>query len=237
MNTNNTTLHIAATYCSQWQDGFGARGWKLNSATNDPMVIASNAETGDRIPTSVFVHDILDHHLSGLQLSGHRNEAIALTLLGERTATSPLPDFAQMVDEDLIRGNLNGEPMHSFLPAELVELAPLNIRHDNKLLIGFLMGRLGENELREQLIQTFVVNGRRGYVEAKRHWQCSGLDFKQRTSIGLAIQQLLKTFDEHFAEKDIGCISAEFILSNQQCTLITDDENFFRTTAAVKGEH
>lgn len=237
MNPNNTTLHIAATYCSQWQDGFGARGWKLDSAMDDPMVIASSAETGDRIPTSVLVHDILDHHLSGLQLSGHRNEAIALTLLGERTGTSPLPDFNQMVDEDLLRGNLNGERMQSFLPAELVELAPLDIRHDNKLLIGFLMGRLGKHELREQLVQSFVINGRRGYAEAKQHWQHCGLDFRQRTSIGLAIQQLLETFDDRFAEEDIGCISAEFILSNQQCMLISDDATFFRATANVNVEH
>jgi hypothetical protein len=48
-------------YGRTWRDGFGARGWKVAGAVNDPEVIASTAETGERIPTSVFVHDILDH--------------------------------------------------------------------------------------------------------------------------------------------------------------------------------
>jgi hypothetical protein len=52
----------------------------------------------------VFIHDILDHALCGLPSSGRRAEAIALLQLAARTGADPRPDFAQMVDEDLLQG-------------------------------------------------------------------------------------------------------------------------------------
>ncbi len=107
-------IQIPVTWRLEWDDGFGARGWKLDDSLNDPYVIAATADTGSRIATSVPVHDILDHYLCGLPLSGHRNEAIALVQLGLRTGSSPAPDFAAMVDEDLLQGRVNGESMRSF---------------------------------------------------------------------------------------------------------------------------
>lgn len=67
-------IRIPVTYRHEWHDGFGARGWKLDYSLDDPYIIAATAETGNRIPTSVLVHDILDHYLCGLPLSGQRNE-------------------------------------------------------------------------------------------------------------------------------------------------------------------
>lgn len=64
---------VPVTYAREWLDGFGARGWKLDVSMSDPSVTAATAETGNRIPTSVLVHDILDHHFSGLAVGGHRN--------------------------------------------------------------------------------------------------------------------------------------------------------------------
>ena len=114
MSVKNITISVV--YRSLWQDGFAARGWKLAVAINDPLVIASTPYTGSHIPTSVFVHDILDHYLCGLPLSGHRNEAIALTQLGSRTDTDIGMDFQQMIDEDILSGQVNGETLDSFLP-------------------------------------------------------------------------------------------------------------------------
>ena len=68
MSDRPTDVQLHCCYRSVWQDGFGARGWKLASAIDDPAVIAATAETGERIPTSVFVHDILDHTLCGLAM-------------------------------------------------------------------------------------------------------------------------------------------------------------------------
>ncbi len=63
------SLVIPVTYKREWQDGFGARGWKLDCALDDPNVIAATAETGCQINTSVLVHDILDHYISGFPLT------------------------------------------------------------------------------------------------------------------------------------------------------------------------
>ncbi|MFN2348484.1 MAG: hypothetical protein ABR558_02765 [Thioalkalivibrio sp.] len=88
---------VGAHYERIWQDGFGARGWKLNHTLNDPEIIASTRETGNSIPTSVFVHDVLDHLFSGFAPSGHRAEAMAMAL--QKALTQAVTD-AQHSDVD-----------------------------------------------------------------------------------------------------------------------------------------
>ena len=84
---------VRVTYRSEWPDGFGARGWKLDIALDDPEIIASTPSPGERINTSVLVHDILDHYVSGFPPSGHRNEAMALIQLSTRTGSDPRSDY------------------------------------------------------------------------------------------------------------------------------------------------
>lgn len=72
-----------ACYRDGWQDGYGACGWKLEVALSDPAIIACTAYTGKQVPTSVLVHDILDHLVSGFGLSGYR--------IFRRLSCSPLP--------------------------------------------------------------------------------------------------------------------------------------------------
>jgi hypothetical protein len=74
----NVEMYVAVTYRREWQDGFGARGWKLDIGIDDGYVIASTAYCGENIPTSILIHDIVDHHLCAFRLSGHRHEAMAL---------------------------------------------------------------------------------------------------------------------------------------------------------------
>ena len=74
-------VQVPLTYKKVWDDGFGVRGWKVNVTIGDSEIIASTRETGQRINTSVFIHDILDHFLSGFGVSGHRSEAMALIQL------------------------------------------------------------------------------------------------------------------------------------------------------------
>lgn len=225
-------VKLAATYKSEWDDGFGARGWKLDVAMNDPMVIASTAETGDRIPTSVLVHDMLDHHLCGLAMSGHRNEAIALTLLGIRTGTSPLPDFSQMTEEDILRGNVNGEAMKTFLPRQLVSRVPEKYRNDGKLLIGFLLGALGEDRLKPLLVDNFRHIGEQGLPRAKQAWQGRNLDFDRRPRIGLCIQHLLENFDRDHGELEGISLHGQFLLSSHACALQIENQPLtYRSTA------
>jgi len=49
-----TEVQLDWCYQREWPDGFGARGWKLATAINDPNIIASTPATGDRIPTAVL---------------------------------------------------------------------------------------------------------------------------------------------------------------------------------------
>jgi hypothetical protein len=149
---------------------------------------------GERIPTSVFVHDILDHTLCGLPLSGHRNEAVALIQLAQRTGMDPTPDFAQMVDEDLLRGYASGESLYTFLPQELrTQLAPAT--RDGQAIIEQLQSRLGLEALRNRLIARFFELGQAGAERARRCYARHGLDHSVRGPLGLALQSLLERAD------------------------------------------
>jgi len=96
LRTDDDGVQVPVTYKKVWDDGFGARGWKVNATIGDPEIIASTRETGQRINTSVFIHDILDHFLSGFGVSGHRSEAMALIQLSKRTGSDPRPDYEQL---------------------------------------------------------------------------------------------------------------------------------------------
>ena len=219
MNNPHWNVVLPATYCTEWQDGYGVRGWKLDVSLDDPAVIASTEETGARIPTSVFVHDIVDHHLCGLAMSGHRNEAIALNLLSERTGSSPIPDYTQMTEEDILPGQVNGEAMKSFLPDNLVKEVPEAIRNDNAGLIQHLSAELGRARLKDLLIRHFETLGKMGYENAREAWSETGLDFQKRKQIGLCIQKLLEQSSAYLIETRPETLHAEFRLSNDSCCL------------------
>lgn len=227
-------VEIAVTYRYEWADGFGARGWKLNCALHDSEVIAASAETGTRIPTSVLVHDILDHHLCGLPLSGHRNEAKALYQLATRTGSDPTPDFAQMVDEDLLQGRVNGESLHQFLPAWLLALVSTDVAtgHD---LISDLERRLGRSALRQVLVMRFVEIGAEHAMTAMRHFEQDGLDYAQRTAYGAGLQRLLREADDWVLKAQIKMARGSFFLSREQCALQVVEPEFSRFETLING--
>ena len=124
MSQYASEVRVSCLYRRTWQDGFGARGWKLAGTANDPEVIASTAATGERIPTSVFVHDILDHFLCGLGPSGHRNEAVALLQLAARTGDEDyLGSLGRACDEVAAFG-----PSVVICPASTLPGAPIPAR-------------------------------------------------------------------------------------------------------------
>jgi hypothetical protein len=216
---------LPATYCTEWKDGYGVRGWKLDISIGDPAVIASTEETGRQIPTSVFVHDIVDHHLCGLPMSGHRNEAIALKLLSERTASSPIPDYRQMTEEDILRGDVNGEEMVTFLPPHLLAQVPEEKKKDDRMIINYLVDKLGKEELKNSLIQHFQALGNEGYQQAKNAWMATDLDFERRKEIGLCLQGLLEQSSAFLKEIAPEEIHAEIRLSNERCGLWLKEVN------------
>jgi hypothetical protein len=222
-NDKHWDVTLPATYCSEWKDGYGVRGWKLDVSIGDPAVIVSTEETGRQIPTSVFVHDIVDHHLCGLPMSGHRNEAIALNLLAERTGSSPLPDYTQMVEEDILLGSVNGEDMTTFLPESLASDIPEELKGNGRLMIQFLSNKLGSDALKNALIEHFQTLGEAGYQKARSTWLTTGLDFQKRKQIGFCIQKLLEESSPFLKESVPEVIHADIRLSNDSCSLLLKD--------------
>jgi hypothetical protein len=218
MSRQWTEVRVPCLYRRTWQDGFGARGWKLASTAKDPEVIASTAATGERIPTSVFVHDILDHFLCGLGPSGHRNEAVALLQLAARTGADPTPDFAQMVDEDLLQGRVLGETFQQFLPQELTKTLPAGIR-DGKSIVERLQEQLGPEVLRERLIAWFFELGKAGSSEARKHYASHGLDLGRRGPLGVALQRLLERADNRVRDTNLATAAGEIWITPRQCRI------------------
>lgn len=186
---------VSVSYKKSWDDGYGVRGWKLDASIGDPQIIASTRETGKRINTSVFVHDILDHYLSGFGISGHRSEAMALIQLEKRTGSSPESDYKQIISEDILNGRFSGETLRSFLPQQLLGLLSVDENISDIENIKLLKKRLGESTLKNTLLEYFYKIGRAGDEYAKNSWIKLGLDKHQQTRLGLALQELLINID------------------------------------------
>ncbi|MBE9542344.1 MAG: hypothetical protein IMF01_08495, partial [Proteobacteria bacterium] len=196
----NDSVQIPVTYRKVWNDGFGARGWKVNATVGDPEIIASTRETGLKINTSVFIHDILDHFLSGFGVSGHRSEAMALIQLSKRTGSNPGPDYEQLVREDILNGRVNGESFRGFLPADLCSMIPENLGMTDKEIIAYLNEKLGEKRLIKYLVDNFFKLGEAGESHAAESWKILGLDAHKRAEIGRALQALLEVIDQKVEE-------------------------------------
>ncbi|HKJ71609.1 MAG TPA: hypothetical protein VKA55_07655 [Gammaproteobacteria bacterium] len=212
MTTIFTGSRVAVRYAATWADGFGARGWKLEAALAEAEVIAATPYPGERIPTSVFVHDILDHHVSGFALSGHRAEAKALVQLAVRTGSDPTPDYQQMVDEDLMSGDCHGEALDDFLPPVLAERLPAHGSARERML--GLRRALGDGLVRATLTARFLELGWAGMAEARSAWRATGLDFERRAEMGLALQRLFQRLDDRVRGQGWQTAAGELLLGN-----------------------
>ncbi|MBU2755305.1 hypothetical protein HFU84_12135 [Acidithiobacillus sp. CV18-2] len=209
---------VPISYCAEWADGYGARGWKLDVALDDPEIIASTSDAGLCIPTSVLIHDILDHYLCGLSPSGQRAEASALHQLALRTGADPLPDLAQMVDEDLLHGRVIGETMYNFLPENLRDQLPAGLVED-RAIIKYLLSIFDKEAFRNLLIEYLVDLGKNDADRARAHYESKGLQYGQRGALGLAMQSLLVEIDSLAKNSNWRTAHAAYILSNGRCAL------------------
>ncbi|MHB8697699.1 MAG: hypothetical protein ACYC9J_06630 [Sulfuricaulis sp.] len=203
------------TFRSEWPDGFGARGWKLDAAIRDHQVIASTSYSGEKIPTSVLVHDVLDHYISGFGFSGHRNEAMATAQLGLRTGTEIRSSYALMVEE-VMRGEVEGERLDTFLPLSLKAYLPTEGLATGQQM-RHLADKLGINELRSTLLSHFYEIGLAGVPRAIAAWHRHGLDYDRRAIIGICLQGLLVRAESWLWGADPQ--HAIFSLANEGCIL------------------
>jgi len=215
-NSNQLTC-IPVTYRGEWQDGFGARGWKLDTAMADSTVIASTAYTGENVPTSVLIHDILDHLLCGFGFSGHRNEAMAVVQLASRTGADAEISFCLMAEE-VMRGLFLGESIEAFLPDLLKRYLP-DETLSNEERMSYLSHRLGKQRLRSLLLAHFQMIGEEGIGPAKAHWHRAGLDYDRRTTIGLCLQELLVQADAMALTRRWQHARGNVLVDNRECKL------------------
>ncbi len=215
--TGSVRVLVPVTYRTEWPDGFGARGWKLDAAIDDRQVIASTSYAGEKIHTSVLVHDILDHYICGFGFSGHRNEAMATAQLGLRTGTEIRTSFALMVEE-VLRGEVEGESLATFLSPLL---APHLLTPDRtpQEQMRHLAERLGVNELRSILLSHFYEIGLTGVSRAIASWRRHGLDYDRCTEMGLCLQRLLVHAESWLTGSDPHYLHAIFSLTNERCGL------------------
>ena len=211
------SVHIPVTYKKTWDDDFAVRGWKVNATIGAPEIIASTRETGQRINTSVFVHDILDHFLSGFGVSGHRSEAMALIQLARRTCSDPRPDYEQIIREDFFNGRINGESFYDFLSESVLILLPNSDAVNDNEIMQFLRNEIAEHVLLDELINCFFTIGMAGAKHAVTSFEQLGLNTNKRKPLGLALQRLLEKVDNKVEKFGIEKLDASISLNNDEC--------------------
>jgi hypothetical protein len=231
-SAGRSAVLVPMTYRTEWPDGFGARGWKLDAAIADRPVIASTSYTGEKVPTSVLVHDILDHFVSGFGFSGHRNEAMATAQLGLRTGAEIRSSYALMVEE-VTRGEVEGEGLDTFLPPSLTLHLPIEeIKPAEKM--RHLAEKLGVNELRSMLLSHFYEMGLAGVPRAIASWRRHDLDYDRRAEMGLCLQRLLVRADSFSVGEDPPLLRATFLLTNEECILTLQSTGQYVLTEGVE---
>lgn len=216
---------VAVSYRTIWDDGLGAGGWKLDANLDDPEIIAVTSVISGRIPTSVLVHDLLDHLLCGFAASGHRAEGMALGQLARRTGADPTPDYRQMVVEDLLRGHVVGETAQSFIGPELRGYLPPEAADgwDGPTLMGALRARLGEGRLIELLVARLHALGEAGHAHALEAWRLTGLPYGGRGALGLRVQRLLERMDAWVQAEVLAEAGGEIRIGADVCELVSHD--------------
>lgn len=157
---------------------------------------------------------------------------MALIQLATRTGADPRQDYRQIVDEDLLRGHCNGEPLRSFLPADLAALLPAHI-DDDKAAVEFLDRELGTNSLRKRLVSRFIEIGQSVQSQVELHWIFLGLDYRRRHAMGMALQRLLVQVDMLACRREWEQAHGFFIVGNQSCGVLVDTPVHLRFIADI----
>lgn len=213
-------LEFPVVYRKEWQDGFGARGWKLDVAIDDHEVVACTAYTGQKSRTSVLIHDLLDHLVSGFWLSGYYNEARATAMHGLRNGIEVRSSYEHMVEE-ILRSRKLGEPFQMFLPSRVVSGIPESCVLDAQKF-DFLLERMSPEELRARLVQGFLAAGISGVPVAYEQWKKHGLVFETMHGLGCCLQRLQERGESLIAEADAEMAVGSFQISNEACKLVLE---------------
>lgn len=209
-------VYVTAVYRACWNDGYGVRGWKIAPAIEDPRVIASAAHSSAVSATSVLVHDIMDHHLCGLPIGGHRNEVVATLLHAMRNGLSVDTSIDMMVSEFLDTGYCGEEP-RQFLPKDLVErLPPSTSAH---LISAVLADKLGMPQVRQRITRHYYAIGIAGLSAALGAYERLGLSILARHRVGLRLQRLIEQAESHLERGDKAVATGVIAIADAACSL------------------
>lgn len=222
---------LDVTYHSECQDGYRAQGWKLNLAMDDPAVIACTAYTGNKTPTSVLVHDILDHLISGFWLSGYINEARATAMHGLRNGIKIRSSYEWMVNEILSTNNLK-EPISGLLPANISTSIPALTAPDKTLEL--LLKNNHPADIRRHLMEGFFRTGLSGIPIAVSNWRTQCLDFGKMYSIGLCLQALLAEAQDIVVDWASETAKGQFFVGNEVCKFAVETDEPSRQECIIK---
>lgn len=230
-NTQPSGTQFDVTYHSEWQDGYGAHGWKLNVVMDAPEVIACTAYTGNKTPTSVLVHDILDHLVSGFWLSGFANEARATAMHGIRNGIEVRSSYEWMADE-ILSTNLLKVQLTDFLPASIMDGIPTLTTPDKA--IALLLENNDPADIRNHLVEGFFRIGLSGIPIAVSNWQNQRLDFDRMHSIGVCLQALLIEAQDIIVNWAVATAKGQILVGNEVCEFAVGTDNPSRQAHIVK---
>lgn len=214
---SHTDNRLRLIYRDEWNDDFGAQGWKLEAAIADPDIIACTARSGGKSPTSVIVHDILDHFVSGFALSGCLNEARATVMHGLRNSIEVRSSFEWLID-DILRDPASDSDAQVLLAA----LLPAPVRaccRSPAEMVERLKEQSGTAKMRARLVQRLIGVGLGGVRTAMTSWEQRHLPFERMADIGFCIQELLEKADDAILANKIALGDALLDLSDDVCRL------------------
>ena len=231
LNTQSSGKRFDLTFHLEWKDGFGAQGWKLDVATSDPQVIACTAYTGEKTQTSVLVHDILDHLVSGFWLSGYVNEARATAIHGIRNGIEVRSSYEWMANE-ILNAKHAPEQLMDYLPPHITDVLPALT--DTEESATFLLDKYGLAEIRNHVIERFFRIGLSGVPIAISKWQEQRLAFDRMHSIGLCLQALLVDVQEIISSWNAETATGNVYVGNDACEFTVATSSLSRKEHLVK---
>ena len=226
---NGTQFDV--TYHSEWQDGYGAQGWKLNVTMHDPDVIACTPYPGNKTPTSVLVHDILDHLVCGFGLSGFANEARATAMHGIRNGIEVRSSYEWMADEILSTKLLNVQ-ITDFLPESIMDSIPTPSTADKTMAL--LLENNDRADIRNHLVAGFFRVGLSGIPIAISNWQNQRLDFNRMYSIGVCLQALFIEAQDIIVSRTVETARGQILVGNEVCEFAVETDDPSKQERIVK---
>jgi hypothetical protein len=144
-----------------------------------------------------------------------------LLQLAARTGADPRPDFAQMVDEDLLQGQADGEALETLLPADLMAMRP-PAPPNGRALMDDLSRQWGREALRARLVRHLFDLGEAGLDQARAVYAAQGLADSRRGPLGLALQRLFERADQKVLEARWEAATATVAIDQACCHLRLD---------------